>query len=197
MSRNPCSACDSQILPAQPIPWAKNIINAIQLFINLKILTSNTERMLLCQSMTQWTQLLNGHEVDCMISTALLRQSEFHGTCCMIDRSLYAVRSYTHSILQARRLRTAPHNLLSIFEKTTSVCRGVKTNSLCFNKIIDRADLRAFSSYNPVMTLDNGRDPSHRHRLLGHSTVCTTADISQRMLILIACEAAQWSSFPP
>ncbi|KRZ51473.1 hypothetical protein T02_12032, partial [Trichinella nativa] len=84
MPRNPCSACDSQILPAQPIPWAKNIINAIQLFINLKqlamlqILTSNTERMLLCPSMTQWTQLLNGHEVDCMISTALLRQSEFH-----------------------------------------------------------------------------------------------------------------------
>ncbi|KRY18955.1 hypothetical protein T12_775 [Trichinella patagoniensis] len=29
------------------------------------------------------------------------------------------------------------------------------------------------------------------------ATVCTTADISQRMLILIACEAAQWSGFPP
>ncbi|KRX80447.1 hypothetical protein T06_1894 [Trichinella sp. T6] len=31
-----------------------------------------------------------------------------------------------------------------------------EANSLCFNKIKDRADLRAFSSYNPVMTLDNG-----------------------------------------
>ncbi|KRX47427.1 hypothetical protein T05_10309 [Trichinella murrelli] len=106
MSRNPCSACDSQILPAQPIPWAKNIINAIQLFINLKvygllcmsfvllyeydILTSNTERMLLCQSMTQWIQLLNGHEVDCMISTALLRQSEFHVIPCHSYRGLAA-----------------------------------------------------------------------------------------------------------
>ncbi|KRY18891.1 hypothetical protein T12_4488 [Trichinella patagoniensis] len=96
MSRNPCSACDSQILPAQPIPWAKNIINAIQLFINLKQLamlqipTSNTERLLLCQSMPQWTQLLNGHEVDCMISTVLLRQSEFHEIPCHSYRGLAA-----------------------------------------------------------------------------------------------------------
>ncbi|KRZ53268.1 hypothetical protein T02_13400 [Trichinella nativa] len=29
------------------------------------------------------------------------------------------------------------------------------------------------------------------------ATVCTTADVSQRMLILIACEAAQCSGFPP
>ncbi|KRY37202.1 hypothetical protein T01_10 [Trichinella spiralis] len=29
------------------------------------------------------------------------------------------------------------------------------------------------------------------------ATVCTTADISHRMLILITCEAAQWSGFTP
>ncbi|KRZ53257.1 Coiled-coil domain-containing protein -like protein [Trichinella nativa] len=34
------------------------------------------------------TQLLNGHEVDCMISTALLRQSEFHVIPCHSYRGL-------------------------------------------------------------------------------------------------------------
>ncbi|KRX80419.1 Coiled-coil domain-containing protein -like protein, partial [Trichinella sp. T6] len=35
-----------------------------------------------------WTQLLNDHEVDCMISTALLRQSEFHVIPCHSYRGL-------------------------------------------------------------------------------------------------------------
>ncbi|KRY37147.1 Coiled-coil domain-containing protein -like protein [Trichinella spiralis] len=38
--------------------------------------------MLVCQSLIQWNQLQDGHEVDCMISKALLRQSEFHVIPC-------------------------------------------------------------------------------------------------------------------